>query len=59
MMTADHPPLFLTLWETAAKTSGQVVDRSEAVRRLAAEAILSIAAPDNPVVTVARELLAR
>jgi hypothetical protein len=59
MMTVDHPSLRFSIWVTGSKSSIRVVDRSEAVRRLAAEAILSIAAPDNPVVTAARELLAR
>ena len=56
MLQAEHPKATVHVWDNGGV---RMVDRSAGVQRLAAEAIVAIAASDDPLVIAARTVLAR
>jgi hypothetical protein len=59
MLMADPPKVEYLHWRDSGAFRPRQVDRSAFVQHLAAQAIVAVAAPDDPVVNAAREVLAR
>jgi hypothetical protein len=59
MLTADPPKGHFVRWTDAGGIETGPLDRTAVVQRLAAQAIVAIAPPDDPLLVAAREVLAR